>query len=57
MCQVAPKKQRIKGKIGDEICDRYQQLRETVKGKDALIRILFKTTRLLYRELLSEIRS
>ncbi|WP_319422526.1 hypothetical protein [Pleurocapsa sp. FMAR1] len=50
-------KQRINGKIGDEICDRAQELRKTLKGKDALVRILFKTTRLLYRELLSQIKS
>jgi hypothetical protein len=57
VCQVAPKKQRIKGKIGDEISARYQELRKSVKGKDALIRILFKTTRMLYRQLLISIRS
>lgn len=39
------------------LSDRYQELRKTVKGKDTLIRILFKTTRLLYRELLTSIKS
>jgi hypothetical protein len=43
----------LKEKLGDDIGDRYQGLGKTVKGKDALIRTLFKTTRLLYRELLT----
>lgn len=53
VCMVAPKRQKIKGAIGDKLSARYQELKKTVKGKDALIRILFLTTRLLYRELVN----
>lgn len=35
--------------------ERYQELRVNVKGKDALIRILFKMTRLLFYELVREL--
>ena len=56
VCCIAPKKHRIKSDIGRELIDRYDELRQTVKGKDALIRILFKATRLLYRELIKELR-
>ena len=54
---VAPSKNgyNIKGKIGRELSDRYQELRVNVKGKDSLMRILFKVSRMLYYELLSEI--
>jgi hypothetical protein len=54
VCMIAPQRGKIKGKIGKQLCDRYQELRKTVKGKDALIRILFLTTRLLYREFVKE---
>ncbi|MEY2833404.1 MAG: hypothetical protein RLZZ574_2663 [Cyanobacteriota bacterium] len=37
-----------------ELSDRYQQLRQSVKGKDALTRILFKLTRMLFYELVKE---
>ena len=57
VCQVAPKQQRIKSDVGKQLSDRYRELRTTVKGKDALIRILFKATRMLYRELLNTKRS
>ncbi len=57
VCMVAPRKRLIKDDLGNSICDRYQELRQTVKGKDALVRILFKVTRLLYRELAKEILS
>jgi hypothetical protein len=39
------------------LCDRYQVLRQSVKGKDALTRILFKLTRMLFYELVKEIRA
>jgi len=55
VCKVAPADYRIEGQIGIELSDRYQELRKTVKGKDALIRILFKATRMLYRELVKEL--
>ena len=55
VCMVAPQNQRIKSDIGKQLSDRYQELRVNVKGKDALIRILFKVTRMLYYELLNVI--
>lgn len=57
VCMVAPSKygHKIKGKIGQELSDRYRELRVNVKGKDSLMRILFKVSRMLYYELLSEI--
>jgi hypothetical protein len=39
-----------------ELSDRYQELRKSVKGKDALTRILFKLTRMLFYELVKELR-
>ncbi len=56
VCMVAPSNQRIKTDIGKQLCDRYQQSRVNVKGKDALIRILFKATRMLFYELLNELK-
>lgn len=55
VCSVAPSDYRIKSEIGKNLSDRYQELRQTVKGKDALIRILFKATRYLYYELSKEL--
>lgn len=57
VCMVAPKNYRIESDIGKQLSDRYDELRETVKGKDALIRILFKATRMLFYELLNEVKS
>ena len=57
VCMVAPKNYRIGTDIGRQLSDRYQELRQTVKGKDALIRILFKATRMLFYELLNEVKS
>ena len=50
---VAPSKNgtRISGLIGKELSVRYQAYRTNVKGKDSLIRILFKVTRMLFYEL------
>jgi hypothetical protein len=42
--------------IRQELSDRYQELRQSVKGKDALTRILFKLTRMLFYELVKELR-
>lgn len=39
-----------------ELSDRYRELRKTVKGKDAITRILFRLTRMLFYELVKEIR-
>ena len=55
VCMVAPRAKRIDSSVGKQLSDRYQKLRKTVKGKDALIRILFKATRLLYCELVKEL--
>ena len=55
VCSIAPSDYRVKSDIGKQLSDRYQELRQTVKGKDALIRILFKATRLLYSELVKEL--
>jgi hypothetical protein len=55
VCMVAPSNYRIKSDLGKQLCDRYIELRTTVKGKDALIRILFKATRMLFYELLNEL--
>ncbi|MGL5924062.1 IS110 family transposase [Chroococcidiopsis sp.] len=40
-----------------ELSDRYQELRSSVKGKDALTRILFKLTRMLFYELVKTLTS
>ena len=57
VCMVAPSNNgyRISGDIGKQLSDRYRELRTNVKGKDALIRILFKTTRMLFYELLNDL--
>lgn len=55
VCSVAPKNCPIKSDIGKDLSDRYQELRKNVRGKDALVRILFKATRLLYYELVKEL--
>lgn len=57
VCMIAPNKggYRVRGEVGRVLCDRYQELKNITKGKDALIRILFKATRMLFYELLKEI--
>ncbi|MEM7593714.1 MAG: transposase [Cyanobacteria bacterium P01_A01_bin.83] len=45
----------IGGDVGQTLGDRYQELKKTVKGKDSLVRILFKATRMLFYELVNEI--
>ncbi len=55
VCTVAPSNVKIPSDIGKQLSDRYSELRKTVKGQDALIRILFKSTRFLYYELLKEL--
>lgn len=55
VCMVAPKSDRISSVVGKQLSERYDELRQTVKGKDALVRILFKSTRLLYCELVKEL--
>ncbi len=55
VCMIAPTRQRIKGEIGQQLSNRYRDLRVNVKGKDSLIRILFKSTRMLFYELINEL--
>lgn len=57
VCQIAPHKNgyRIDNPIGRDLSDRYQELRKSVKGKDSLMRILFKATRKLFYELVKEL--
>jgi hypothetical protein len=42
--------------LRQQLSDRYQELRKSVKGKDALTRILFKLTRMLFYELVKKFR-
>jgi uncharacterized protein YxeA len=39
-----------------QLNNRYQELRKTVKGKDAIVRIVFRLTRMLFYELVKEFR-
>ena len=55
VCMIAPQGDCTKSDVGRQLSDRYSELRQTVKGKDALIRILFKATRLLYSKLVKEL--
>ncbi|MGK7898216.1 MAG: hypothetical protein AB4372_32515 [Xenococcus sp. (in: cyanobacteria)] len=57
VCMVAPSKYgaKIEGEIGRQLCERYQELSKNNKGKDSLLRILFKATRMLFYELLNEL--
>ena len=56
VCRIASSRSRPHTKEIQPIVKRYDELRQTVKGKDALIRILFKATRHLYRELLRSLK-
>ena len=60
VCMVAPSTRgyKIKSEVGRILTDTYVGYRgqsSPIKGKDSLIRILFKATRLLFRELYREI--
>ena len=59
VCQIAPTKYgyRVDTEIGRKLSDRYIEMREVqkIKGKDALIRILFKATRMLFYELVNTV--
>ena len=55
VCKIAPAKARIDSPIGHSLKTKYQQYRVNVRGKDAIIRIMFVATRWLYRELLTEL--
>ena len=54
VCTIAPARNNQKKNVR-ELSDRYKELRQTIKGKDALARILFKTTRMLYRKFIKEL--
>lgn len=54
VCTITRKNNVFHTEITQELSDRYQQLRKSVKGKDALIRVLFKLTRMLFYELVNE---
>ena len=60
VCQIAPSRHgyRVDTEIGRKLSDRYIEMREIqkIKGKDALIRILFKATRMLFYELVNNVR-
>ena len=51
VCQICPKNYKVNTEIGRALSDHYQQLRKSNKGKDSIIRILFKATRMLFYEL------
>ena len=59
VCQIAPSKHgyRVDTEVGRKLGDRYIEMREVqkIKGKDALIRILFKATRMLFYELVNTV--
>jgi hypothetical protein len=43
--------------LRQKLSDRYQELRKSIKGKDAITRILFKLTRMLFYELVKELNT
>ena len=59
VCQIAPSKHgyRVDTEVARQLSLRYREMREQqkVNGKDALIRILFKATRMLFYELVTEL--
>ena len=56
VCMVARKNNVIDTEIGKQLNDRYFSLRSKVKGKDSLNRILFKVTRMLFYQLVNQVR-
>lgn len=57
VCTISRTKNIKHSEVTQQLSDRYQELRKSVKGKDALTRILFKLTRMLFYELVKETRS
>lgn len=55
VCTISRQNNVYHTEITQELSDLYQQLRKSVKGKDALIRVLFKLSRMLFYELVNEI--
>jgi hypothetical protein len=56
VCVLSRSKRMKHTPLNKLLSDRYQELRKSVKGKDALTRILFKLTRMLFYELVKELR-
>jgi len=56
VCMVARKGNIIGSEIGKQLSDRYEKYRSYHRGKDSLNRILFKATRMLFYELVNEIK-
>jgi hypothetical protein len=56
VCTLSRTKNIKHNALRQELSDRYIELRKSVKGKDALTRILFKLTRMLFYELVKEMR-
>lgn len=57
VCTLSRTKNIKHNALRQELSDRYQELRKSVKGKDALNRILFKLTRMIFYELVKELRA
>jgi hypothetical protein len=55
ICVLSRTKNIKHNQLTQELSDRYLELRQSVKGKDALTRILFKLTRMLFYELVKEL--
>jgi hypothetical protein len=56
MCVLSQTKNIKHNQLTQELSDRYQKLRKSVKGKDVLTRILFKLTRMLFYGLVKEMK-
>ena len=56
LMMVAPTKDRINSDVGLKLSAKYQNMKSRgIKGKDALVRVLFTSTRYLYKELYKEL--
>jgi hypothetical protein len=56
VCVLSRTKNIKHNQLTQELSDRFTELRKSVKGKDAITRILFKLTRMLFYELVKETR-
>ena len=54
ICTITRTKNISHNELRTKLSNRYQDLRKSVKGKDAITRILFKLTRMLFYELVKE---
>ena len=56
VCQICPQNYRVKSEVGRHLTDCYQELRQRkIKGNDAILRILFKMSRYLFKQLYDQI--